>query len=347
MEFHKLTIQQVTKVTPQAVEIRFDIPQELVSDFNYQSGQYLTLKATIDGKEVRRAYSLSSAPHENHWSVVVKAVENGVFSNYAMTLRAGDQLDVAAPEGLFVHEKSTNAQTYLGVAAGSGITPIISIIKTVLETEPDSKFALIYGNQSISQTIYFEQINDLQDQYGDRFIVRYSFSREERDGELFGRVTKGNLNFFLKQDCTDYAFAKAYLCGPEDMISMTTDNLVEKEIIAKENIHFELFSTKENKIEITEDSHLTEVTVILDDEEHTFTMKRSDNMLDVMLKNDIDAPYSCQGGICSSCICQIEEGSAQMAKNAILTDTEIAEGLSLACQAYPTSAKVKVNFDEV
>ncbi|WP_438962861.1 2Fe-2S iron-sulfur cluster-binding protein [Nonlabens sp.] len=346
MNFHKLTIEQVTKVTSQAIEIRFEIPQDLVSSFNYQSGQYLTLKATINDNEVRRAYSLSSAPHENHWSVVIKAVENGVFSNYAMTLRAGDTLEVAAPEGLFTHETSS-AQTYLGIAAGSGITPIISIIKTVLETEPESKFALIYGNQSVSQTIYFEQLNDLKDQYSDRFEVRYSFSREERDGELFGRVSKGNLNFFLKQDCGDYAFAKAYLCGPEEMIHMATDNLVEKGILNKENILFELFTTKENEIEITEDSHLTEVTVILDDEETVFTMKRSDNLLDVMLKNEIDAPYSCQGGICSSCICQIEEGAAQMAKNAILTDSEVAEGLSLACQAYPTSAKVKVNFDEV
>lgn len=347
MNFHKLTIQQVTKVTPQAVEIKFEIPQNLAQDFNYQSGQYLTLHATIDGKEVRRAYSLSSAPYENHWSVVIKAVENGVFSNHAMTLRAGDTLEVAAPDGLFLHETSSTAQTYLGVAAGSGITPIISIIKTVLETEPESKFALIYGNQSVSQTIYYEQLNDLQDQYGDRFIVRYSFSREERDGELFGRVSKGNLNFFLKQDCVDHAFAKAYLCGPEEMINMATSNLIEKEYLSKENIHFELFTTKENKIEITEESHLTEVTVVLDDEEHVYTMKRSDTLLDVMLKNEIDAPYSCQGGICSSCICQIEEGTAQMAKNAILTDSEVAEGLSLACQAYPTSAKVKVNFDEV
>lgn len=349
MNFHKLNIQQVTKVTPQAVELRFEIPQQLTSLFQYTSGQYLTLNAIIDGKQVRRAYSLSSAPHENHWSVVIKAVENGVFSNYAMTLRAGDMLEVAAPAGLFIHEVLHSAQTYLAVAAGSGITPIISIIKTVLEQEPDSKFALIYGNQSVAQTIYYEQLNDLKDQYGDRFILRYSFSREERDGELFGRVTKGNLNFFLKQDAAAFAphFSKAYLCGPEEMIQMTTDNLVEKEYLTKENILFELFTAQENALEITEDSHLTEVTVVLDDEELVFTMKRSENLLDIMLKNEIDAPYSCQGGICSSCICQIEEGTAQMAKNAILTDGEIAQGLSLACQAHPTSAKLKVNFDEV
>lgn len=347
MIFHHLTIKQVTKVTSQAVEILFEIPENLSSDFVYKAGQYLTLKATIDGNEVRRAYSLSSAPHETDLKVVIKAVEKGVFSNYAMTLRAGDKIEVAAPDGLFIHEKSHTAQNYLMIAAGSGITPITSIIKDVLTNEPESKVALIYGNQSVAQTIYYEQFNDMKDQYGDRFKLQYCFSREERDEALFGRVSKSNLNYFLKQTVSDLAFAKAYLCGPEQMITMATDNLIEKEVLAKENVKFELFTAKENDIEITEDSHLTELTVILDDEKHTLTVKRSDNLLDVMLKNDIDAPYSCQGGICSSCICQIEEGTAQMAKNAILTDSEVADGLSLACQAYATSAKVVVNFDEV
>ena len=346
MDFHQLAIQQVTRITSQAVEIIFDIPESLKESFQYTSGQYLTLKATINGNDVRRAYSLSSAPHEHQWSVVVKAVEDGVFSNYAMTLKAGDTLEVAAPEGLFIHQRN-NDNHYLLVAAGSGITPIISILKDILTNEADSKVALIYGNQSQAQTIYFEQLNDLKDQYGDRFVLKYSFSREERDESLFGRVNKGNLNFFIKQDCKDYAFAKAYLCGPEEMIHMATDNLIEKELVLKENIHFELFTTADADIEITEDSNLSEITVILDDEATTFTMKRNEVMLDVMLKNEIDAPYSCQGGICSSCICMIEEGSAQMAKNAILTDKEVEEGLSLACQAYPKTAKVVVNFDEV
>ena len=346
MVFHKLTIKQVTRVTPQAVEIVFQIPDNLKSEFEYKSGQYLTLKSKINDQDVRRAYSLSSAPFEDSISVVVKAVPNGLFSNYALSLKAGDTLEVAAPQGLFVHNID-NGNTYLAIAAGSGITPIISMIKTVLSQELDSKFALLYGNQSLSQTIYFEQLNDLKDQYGNRFILKYSFSREERDEALFGRISKGNLNYFLKNDCKDLAFAKAYLCGPEDMIKMASDNLNEKGYLDKENILFELFTTQENDIEITEDSHLTEVKVILDDEEHSFTMTRDQNLLDVILKNDIDAPYSCQGGICSSCICLIEEGTAQMAKNAILTDQEVSDGLSLSCQAYPTSSKVVINFDEV
>ncbi len=344
MQFHNLTINQVTKVTSQAVELVFNVPDALKQAFTYQSGQYLTLRATINGVDTRRAYSMSSAPQDSDLRVVIKAVEHGVFSNYAMTLRAGDSLQVAAPQGFFVHTKV--AGDVLLVAAGSGITPIFSLLKTYLATGT-SKVALIYGNQSVAQTIYYEQLNDLQDQFPDRFKVTYCFSREDRDGALFGRVSTSNLNHFLKQHVSGFAFAKAYLCGPEEMIHMATNNLVDKQVLPKEAINFELFTTTDAKTEIKEDGHLTELTVILDDEKHTFTMKRNETMLDAMLKNDIDAPYSCQGGICSSCVGLMEEGTATMLKNNILTDREIENGLTLTCQACPTSAQVTVNFDEV
>ena len=295
---------------------------------------------------MRRAYSISSAPSDNELKVVVKAVDQGAFSNYAMTLRAGDKLDVAPPDGLFVHDKEETGN-YLMIAAGSGITPIMSIVKTILKSNDTNKVALIYGNQTESQTIYQEQLNDLKDEYDDRFILKYCYSREERQDALFGRITKANLNYFLKQDCDGFAFAKAYLCGPEEMIQMAQLNLIEKGILTKENIKFELFTTAASDVEITEDSHLSEITVILDDEKHTFTMRRDEVMLDVMLKNDIDAPYSCQGGICSSCIALTEEGSIKMLKNSILTDDEVNDGFTLTCQSCPTSAKVQVNFDEV
>ncbi len=346
MIFHQLTIKQVTKVTSRAVEILFDIPENLAADFTYTAGQYLTLKAVVNGEELRRAYSISSAPTDDALKVVVKAVEKGVFSNYAMSLRAGDTLEVAPPEGLFIHDKKESGN-YLLIAAGSGITPIMSILKTVLLANDTNKAALLYGNQSESQAIYLEQINDLKDVYGDRLILKYCYSREERQDALFGRITKSNLNYFLKQECEDIAFAKAYLCGPEEMIHMATDNLVEKEILPKENIKFELFTATESNVEITEDSHLSEITVILDDEQHTFTMRRDEVLLDVMLKNDIDAPYSCQGGICSSCIGLVESGQVKMRKNSILTDDEVSDGYTLTCQACPTSAAVQVNFDEV
>lgn len=346
MKFHSLTIKQVTRITPQAVEILFQVPEDLDKDFSYQPGQYLTLKTEIDGNEVRRAYSISSVPSDDFISVVVKQVEKGVFSNYAMSLKSGDKMDVAAPDGLFVYEHEEQSKGLLGIAAGSGITPIISIVKSALESHEENKVALIYGNQSVAQTIYYEQLNDLKDQYEDRFILKYCFSREERDEALFGRINKGNLNYFLKQDCKGWEFDEAFLCGPEPMIEETSQNLVEKEYLKKEKIKFELFSTADAEVEITEDSHLSEIKVILDDEELSFTMKRDENMLDVMLRNDIDAPYSCQGGICSSCVCLIEEGEVKLAKNSILTDSELNDGYSLACQAYPKSAFVKVNFDE-
>lgn len=344
MQFHNLTIQQVTKVTSQAVELVFNLPDALKQTFTYQAGQYLTLRATINGTDTRRAYSMSSAPHEQDLRVVIKAVEHGVFSNYAMTLRAGDSLQVAAPQGLFVYEEVPG--DILLIAAGSGITPIFSLLKTYL-AQGTSKVALIYGNQSVAQTIYYEQLNDLQDQYGDRFTLTYCFSREDRDGALFGRVSKSTLNYFLKQRVSEFAFAKAYLCGPEEMIHLGTDNLIEQHILPREAINFELFTTADAKVEIKEDGYLTELTVILDDEKHVLTMKRNETMLDVMLKNDIDAPYSCQGGICSSCVGLIEHGSATMLKNNILTDREVENGMTLTCQAYPTSAQVTVNFDEV
>ncbi|SCY34659.1 ring-1,2-phenylacetyl-CoA epoxidase subunit PaaE [Nonlabens sp. Hel1_33_55] len=346
MIFHELRIKQVTKVTSRAVEIIFDIPEDLKENFKYDAGQYLTLKANIDGNEVRRAYSISSAPKDPELMVVVKAVDKGVFSNHAMKLRAGDMLEVAAPDGLFIHEKEEKGN-FLMVAAGSGITPIMSILKTALISHSENKVALIYGNQSESQAIYLEQLNDLKDEYGDRLVLKYCYSREERQDALFGRITKGNLNYFLKQDCDEFAFAKAYLCGPEEMIQMAQLNLIEKGLLKEENIKFELFTSTESDVEITEDSHLSEISVTLDDETHTFTMRRDEVMLDVMLKNDIDAPYSCQGGICSSCIALVEDGDVKMRKNSILTDEEVNDGFTLTCQACPTSAKVAVNFDEV
>jgi ring-1,2-phenylacetyl-CoA epoxidase subunit PaaE len=346
MIFHQLSIKQVTKVTSRAVEIVLDVPGDLKDQFKYEAGQYLTFKATIDGNEVRRAYSLSSAPHEQELKVVVKAVDQGTFSNYAMTLRAGDTLEVAPPDGLFVHDTGDTGDILL-IAAGSGITPIMSILKNALSYDGAGKIALLYGNQSESQTIYLEQINDLQDQHSERLTVKYCYSREERQDALFGRVNKANLNYFLKQVCDDFAFAKAYLCGPEEMIQMAQLNLIEKEILQEEKIKFELFTATESDVEVTENSHLTEVTVILDDEQHSFTMRRDETLLDVMLKNDIDAPYSCQGGICSSCVGLLEEGKATMRKNSILTDDEVEEGLTLTCQACPTTAQVQVNFDEV
>jgi ring-1,2-phenylacetyl-CoA epoxidase subunit PaaE len=353
MVFHKLAISSIRKTTADSVEIGFYVPGNIKSAFRYEPGQYLTLKTNIDGEEVRRAYSISSVPTEQKITVVIKKVHDGKFSTHAMTLAEGDELEVAPPEGLFVHKPQKVAADYLLVAAGSGITPIMSMLRSILNDEPEARVLLLYGNRSVSDTIYHQEILQLVDSFKDRFTYKTCFSREDLEDSPFGRMATSTFNFLLnqwkkEQEVEDsFAFAKAYLCGPKPMIDEISEVIEEKQLAQKEDISFELFQNEDAEVEIEEDSTISEITVILDDEEHTLTMRRDEVILDAILDQGLDAPYSCQGGICSSCVGLIEEGSTSMRKNSILTDGEIEDGLTLTCQAQPTSAKVKVNYDEV
>jgi len=351
MIFHRLTIARVRETTADSVELGFYVPGNIKSEFRYDPGQYLTLRTEIEGEDIRRAYSISSVPSDQMITVVVKKVHDGKFSTYAMNLKEGDELDVAPPEGIFTHKPEKLAAIYLLVAAGSGITPISSILKSILSDEPDARVLLMYGNKSKADTIYDQELNALADIHSDRYSYRPCYSREDADGAPFGRIDSANFNFLLnnwiKEEDNFSAFAKAYLCGPKEMIDEISGLLEEKSLAAKENIRYELFTNDDAEVEIKEDGSISEVTVVLDDEEHTFTMRRDEVILDAILDEGLDAPYSCQGGICSSCVGLIEEGSADMRKNSILTDGEIEDGLTLTCQAVPTSAQVKVNYDEV
>lgn len=223
----------------------------------------------------------------------------------------------------------------------------MSILKSVLEKEPQSTFVLVYGNKSPEETIFHEELHNLQLQYTGRFFVYYVFSQAKAENALFGRIEKSAVNFILKNKHASVEFDKFYLCGPEEMIN-TVNNVLKENNIKEKDIKFELFSasTKENKISESLEGH-TKVTVLVDDEETTFDMSQKMTLLDAALKQGIDAPYSCQGGICSSCIARIVSGSAEMKKNSILTDREIAEGLTLTCQAHPTSAEIYIDFDDV
>lgn len=354
MIFHKLPIAKTQNPTTDSVELSFDIPDSLKSDFKYLPGQYITLRTTIDGEEVRRAYSMSSIPEDSFTTVVVKKVHDGRFSSHAMELQKGQTLEVAPPEGIFTHTPVKESANYLLVAAGSGITPVMSILRSILTDEPTAQVALIYGNKSVNDTIYHDRIKKLQQTHEERFVFLPCYSRTEEPEAPFGRVDRGNLNYLLRQWSEETgvaldgdAFAKAYLCGPKPMIDSVQETLLEKGLLKKEHIAFELFENDDAEIEVTEDSSLTEVTVILDDEEHSFTMRRDEVLLDAILEEGLNAPYSCQGGICSSCVAQLDGGKATMRKNSILTDDEIEDGLTLTCQAQPTTAKVTVNFDEV
>ncbi len=350
-QFHSLNIKSIDKVTDKSVAITFDIPEILKDTFNFKAGQYITLKTTINNDEVRRDYSICSSKNSGQLTVAVKAVDNGTFSVYANEkLNVGDTIDVAEPNGRFVFEANeAKTRTIAAFAAGSGITPILSIAKTLLEDEPFSNFILVYGNKTLSDTMFAKDLVRLKATYGNRLHVHFIYSQSQETDAIFGRIEKSTVNLIVKNKYRGVTIENFYLCGPEQMIHTVKDVLVENGVKEKA-ILFELFTSS---VEAESDSNSdlpsgnTKIKVLVDDEEFEFEMSQKQTILEAALKQDIDAPYSCQGGICSSCIARITEGEAKMRQNNILTDGEVAEGLILTCQAHPTSASVVVDYDDV
>jgi len=347
-DFYSLTIDKISRLTPNSVAVSFVIPEELENKFAFEAGQYITIKHKVDGEEVRRAYSISSSPKDKQITIGIKKVPEGRFSTYANTsLQEGDQLLVMPPEGRFVYKTSNKKGNICAFASGSGITPIMSIARTVLESHPENTFVLVYGNQNKSEAMFHNEILELANTYKDRFTVQFVYSRAREEDSLFGRIDTSVINFILKNKFKETHFNTFYLCGPEAMINLSCDTL-KANGIAEDSIYFELFTTSEN--EESETVNLegkTTVEVLLDDEVYSFSMDKKSSVLDAVLDEDIDAPYSCQGGVCSTCIARITEGEAKMDKNQILTDSEISEGLILTCQAHPVTATLKIDYDDV
>lgn len=345
--FKKLIIKEVKRETKDAVSILFNVPEGLNPHYTFIAGQYVNLRLTLDGKEIRRAYSICSSPESEELRIAVKAVKNGAFSQFANTkLKTGDILEVGEPEGKFIFKPDSHQQkNYAAFVAGSGITPVMSIIKSMLKTEPNSTFVLVYGNKTPEETIFHQELHDLQSHYTGRLFVHYVFSQTK--GELFGRIDKSTVNFVLNNKHVALEFHTFYLCGPEEMIT-TVSKVLKENNVADAAIKFELFSTStaENTQANSLEGH-SKITILVDDEETTFEMSQKQTVLEAALKQGVDAPYSCQGGICSSCLARVKSGTAEMKKNSILTDGEIAEGLVLTCQAYPTSAEIFVDYDDV
>ncbi len=349
-QFHNLSIKSITRVTDKSVAITFDIPDNLNTNFKFKAGQYITLKTEINGEDVRRDYSICSSVNSGDLTVAVKAVENGTFSVYANNnLNSGDTLEVAEPNGRFVFEaNAAKTRTVAAFAAGSGITPILSIAKTLLEDEPFSNFILVYGNKRLSEAMFAKDILELKQQYGNRFHVHFIYSQAQETDALFGRIEKSTVNLIVKNKYKGVTVDRFYLCGPETMIHTVKDVLLENNIKEKQ-IFFELFTsstvTTETSTEVGNGK--STLKVIVDDEEFEIEMSQDVSILDAALKENIDAPYSCQGGVCSSCIARVTEGEATMRQNNILTDNEVAEGLILTCQAHPKTANVVVDYDDV
>lgn len=350
-QFYKLTIQNIHRETAKCVTLTFNVPNDLKDTFTFKAGQYITLKADINGKDVRRDYSLCSSPKSGILKVALKEVENGTFSKYANNdLKEGDTLEVAPPNGRFIFEAdASKTRTIAAFAAGSGITPVLSIAKTVLEAEPNSTFILVYGNKTTQDTIFLKELVALQNTYNNRFAIQFVFSKAQEQNALFGRIEKSTVNLIVKNRYTDTTIDAFYLCGPEAMINTVKDVLSENGV-PETSVFYELFKASNTNNDTTETISAdgnTSIKVIVDDEEATFEMSQKQTILEAALEKDLDAPYSCQGGICSSCIARVTEGKATMRQNNILTDSEVADGLVLTCQAQPTTASIVVDYDDV
>jgi ring-1,2-phenylacetyl-CoA epoxidase subunit PaaE len=354
IHFHKLTVKDIRKETAACVSIAFDVPEALAAGFAFEQGQNITIKTIIDGEEIRRSYSICTAPFDKELRVAVKKVEQGKFSTFANEqLKKGDVLEVLPPTGRFnTALSSSNNKNYLAIAAGSGITPIISIIKATLHTEPKSSFTLVYGNRSRAGIIFFEELAGLKNKYPERFTLINILSREKTDAAVnFGRINTDKLQALGK--AVNYAtMDEVFICGPEELIFCTKDFL-EQQGFDNKKIHFELFAAPGQKntaaktrTEIKDNSPKSRITVKVDERSFDFDLGfDSDSILDAAMKQGADLPFACKGGVCCTCKAKLLEGEVEMEVNYGLEHEEIEQGFILTCQARPVTEKVVVDFD--
>ena len=331
------------------------MPAELSEEFKYRQGQHLTLKADINNEDTRRSYSLCSSPLDNEWKVAVKLIPGGKFSTYVNdSLHAGDMLEVMAPSGNFGVEVQPNKEkNYLFFAAGSGITPILSMIKTHLAEELNSTCKLFYVNKTAKSIIFKEELEQLRNSYFGRFEIYYFLTKEKRDIDLFnGRFDDEKMRILTSTFIDIPDTSDVFLCGPEDMVNFVSQYLIQAGL-PQNLVHFELFVSGLSEEDKQRTERLAkqkvegvEIVIVDGGKEFQFTMTKDyDNILDAALAAGADLPFACKGGVCSTCKCEILEGSVEMKVNYALDQGEVAQNLVLSCQAVPTSDMVRVDFD--
>lgn len=354
-DFHNLKIKEIYKDTDDCSVVTFEVPSEISKEFHFRQGQHLTLKADIDGEDTRRSYSLCSSPVDAEWKVAIKLIPGGKFSTFVNDkLQAGEMLEVMAPSGNFgVETSNTKAKNYLFFAAGSGITPVLSMVKTHLTVEPNSTCKLFYVNKTAKSIIFKEELEQLRNQFFGRFEINYFLTKERRDIELFnGRFDDEKMAVLTKTFIDIPDTDEVFLCGPEKMVNYISEYLINAGL-PKENVHFELFVTGLSEEDIARQERLsqqsvegTKVIIVDGGKEFTFTMtKEYDNILDAALGAGADLPFACKGGVCSTCKCEVLEGAVEMKINYALSDKEVSQNLVLSCQAVPTTDSVTVDFD--
>ena len=363
IHFHRLRIKEIRKETAECISVVFNIPEELKNGFQFKQGQSLTMRKTIGNEEIRRTYSICSSPLDNERRVAIKKVDGGLFSTFANeNLKPGDELEVMEPVGKFytdldpIHKKK-----YLAFAAGSGITPVLSLIKTTLATEVSSIFTLVYGNKSRNSIIFFEELEGLKNKYLQRFNLINVLSREKTEIPVnSGRINIDKLIELAR--LIDYEkMDEIFICGPEEMIFSVKAFLEQKEIDRKK-IHFELFTTPgERKSEVSPSTSLrmgrksessftspgkSKITVKLDGRTFDFDLGFDEEpILDAALKQGADLPYACKGGVCCTCKARLLEGEVEMEVHWGLEEEEVQQGYILTCQSHPKTSKVVVDFD--
>ncbi len=353
IHFHKLTVSDIRHETKDCVSIAFKIPDALKTDFTFRQGQNITVKFKKEDEELRRSYSICSSPVDDELRIAVKKVYNGAFSTYANDkLKKGDVLEIMPPTGTFYTEvNELQKKEYVFFAAGSGITPVISIIKTILYTEPQSTVTLVYGNKNVSSIIFKESLEALKDKHLQQFRIYYILSRERTEANInYGRIDAEKckqLTAVIDFNSVDEFF----LCGPEQMI-FTVKDFLENKGVSKNKIHFELFTTPTRKntkiynaVKPPEEEG-SQVTVKLDGRSFNFNLDyNSNNILDAALAEGADLPFACKGGVCCTCKSKLVEGEVEMEVNYGLEPEEVEAGFILTCQSHPRSKKVVVDFD--
>lgn len=351
-KFHPLKIAEVRRETPDAISLRFELPSELADDYRFVQGQHLTLKTHVQGEELRRSYSICAGVDDGELRVAIKKIGGGRFSTWANdAIKVGDVIDVMTPEGRFHTELDpANAKHYVAFAAGSGITPILSLIKTTLKAEPNSRFTLIYGNRRQASIIFAEALEDIKDRYMTRFTMYHVFSREEQEVPLFnGRLDRERVAAFLDTLVPAADIDAAFICGPGAMIDEVEAGLLAGGV-KPENIHLERFgipdSGPEHHVE-PGDASQARVTLIVDGLRREMEFRAEDtSILDVGLRAGLDLPYSCKGGVCCTCRAKVLEGKVRMDKNYTLEQPDIDAGYVLTCQSHPLTEKVVISYDD-
>lgn len=353
-KFHALTVADVRRETEDTVSVAFSIPEELKADYAYKAGQYLTLRSVINGEDIRRSYSICTAPHENEWRVAIKQVDNGQFSTWANNeLRSGDELQVMTPAGHFAFTPDkTRKGNYVLFAAGSGITPVLAMIKTILLEEPQSSVTLVYGNRGFYSIIFRETLEALKNAHMERFRMVHILSRESLGNPLQkGRIDEDKVNRLYTAFFRNETIDGVFICGPEEMIHAVKNSMMANGVEEK-NIHFELFGTSIPKTPVAKkepDVNAVDslVTVILDGDQIELALNSDDvSILDAAQRAGADLPFACKGGVCCTCKARILEGSARMDVNYALEKEEVEAGYILTCQSHPTSETLIVSFDE-